>query len=161
MISAHMVGKFARAPLPTIGAAAGEFAHPTAQIPDSLCQTANAALIPGVAFFDPLAHRAAPLVFSLQRGSGAPERRSVRVRAAPWRGCEPRLKDACEASPCPLRSGHSPCGAPLRPLRHHPGRNARWSPECGLRDRPAGAAPASALWLSPDAAPDRGRPTAD
>jgi hypothetical protein len=32
MISAQMVGKFARAPLLIIGAATGEFAHPTAQI---------------------------------------------------------------------------------------------------------------------------------
>src|SRR5262245_24544395 len=47
VISAQMAGKFARAPLPTIGAAAGEFAHPTAQISDSPCQTANAALSPG------------------------------------------------------------------------------------------------------------------
>jgi len=30
MISALMVGKFARAPLPTISTAAGEFARPTA-----------------------------------------------------------------------------------------------------------------------------------
>src|SRR5262247_2024462 len=73
----------------------------------------------------------------LQRGSGAPERRSCGRAIGRTLACvRDTPKDVCETSPCPLRSGHSPCGAPLRPLRHHPGRSARRSPECGLRDRP-------------------------
>src|SRR5262247_1780432 len=34
MISAQMVGKFARAPLPTISTGTGEFARPTARVPE-------------------------------------------------------------------------------------------------------------------------------
>ena len=64
-----------------------------------------------------------------QRGARAAVRRP---HLACLRGT---LKDACEASPCPLRSGHSPCGAPLRRLRIHRPFSSRGRPSAG--DEPA------------------------
>src|SRR5262247_1726383 len=48
----------------------------------------------------------------LQRGIGAPERRSCGRAIGRTLACvRDTPKDVCETSPCPLRSGHSPCGA--------------------------------------------------
>ena len=67
------------------------------------------------------AHGPAPLSLSpsarcaRNEGGGAPKRRSVRVRAAPWRGCEPRLRTLA-------RRPRAPCDRDTRLSALHRGR---------------------------------------
>src|SRR5215211_5629707 len=99
------------------------------------------------------------------RGSGAPNRRSVRI-AAPRRACEARLKDACEAVPAPRFNealAHSALHRGryehLDTAHHGPVRHAHHGPWVarGRLARPrAGAAPASASGMPPETPSDRG-----
>src|SRR5262249_54953103 len=70
------------------------------------------------------------------------------VRATP--------KDACEASPCPLRSGHSPCGAPPRPLRLHRPFSSRGRPSAGYEPARGSRPRLRPLVGLPEDASDRG-----
>src|SRR5262245_23279548 len=101
----------------------------------SLCQTANAS--------PPVWPLPRPRRTGLRLSSLAPSKGERSAGEALVRPCDRphlaclrgTLKDACEASPCPLRSGHSPCGAPLRPLRLHRPFSSRGRPSAG--DEPA------------------------
>src|SRR5262245_25582063 len=112
----------------------------------SLCQTANAS--------PPVWPLPRPRRTGLRLSSLAPSKGERSAGEALVRPCDRphlaclrgTLKDACEASPCPLRSGHSPCGAPLRPLRLHRPFSGRGRPSAG-DEAARGSRPASALWL--------------
>jgi len=101
----------------------------------SLCQTANAS--------PPVWPLPRPRRTGLRLSSLAPSKGERSAGEALVRPCDRphlaclrgTLKDACEASPCPLRSGHSPYGAPLRPLRLHRPFSGRGRPSAG--DEPA------------------------
>src|SRR5215468_12029632 len=99
---------------------------------DSLCQTANAPPpvwpLPAFKARGP----APPFCLPRKRERSAEKALSAGAsRTLAWVRATP--KDACEASPCPLRSGHSPFGAPLRPLRLHRPFSSRGRPSASYQ----------------------------
>src|SRR5262245_32220363 len=106
---------------------------------------------PGWPMLGPLAHRVAPLPVSLRRcaprGSGAPESRSCgRAIGHTWRVCETRLRTLA-------RRPRAPCDRGTRLAALHCGASDSIDPlvagvaRVRVTSPPAGAAPASALWL--------------
>src|SRR5262245_12056466 len=124
----------------------------------SLCQTANAA--------PPVWPLPRPRRTGARLSSVAPSKEGERSAGeALVRPCDRphlaylrgTLKDACEASPCPLRSGHSPCGAPLRPLRLHRPFSSRGRPSAGYEPARGSRACLRRRLVSGDALSEAGR----